>query len=135
MDGIGLGLLAVTIGALQIMLDKGQEKDWFGSHLIVTCAFLAGIGFIAFLWRELTTEHPIIDLSLYNSRNFTMTQLVMVVIGASLYATTVMIPQFLQEIMGYTATEAGMVLSLGGLVLIVLLPIVGFLAKSSIPAP
>ena len=132
-DGIGLGLLAVTIGALQIMLDKGQEKDWFGSHLIVACALLAGIGLIAFLWRELTTPHPIIDLSLYGSRNFSMTQLVMLVIGASLYATTVMIPQFLQEVMGYTATDAGMVLSLGGLALIVLLPIVGFIGQKVDP--
>ncbi|HVN93570.1 MAG TPA: DHA2 family efflux MFS transporter permease subunit [Terracidiphilus sp.] len=132
-DGIGLGLLAVTIGALQIMLDKGQEKDWFGSHFIVGCAFVAGIGLIAFLWRELTTAHPVIDLSLYRSRNFTMTQLVMLVIGAALYATTVMIPQFLQEIMGYTATQAGMVLSLGGVVLIVLLPIVGFLGQKIDP--
>jgi len=132
-DGWGLGLLAVTIGALQIMLDKGQEKDWFGSHLIVTCAFIAGIGFIVFLWRELTTEHPIIDVALYRSRNFSMTQIVMLVIGAALYSTTVMIPQFLQEIMGYTATEAGMVLSLGGLVLIVLLPIVGFLGQKLDP--
>ena len=132
-DGIGLGLLAVTIGALQIMLDKGQEKDWFGSHLIVSLALISGIGFIAFLWRELTAAHPIIDLSLYRSRNFSMTQLVMVVIGASLYATTVMIPQFLQEILGYTATEAGMVLSLGGLVLIILLPIVGFLGQKLDP--
>jgi MFS transporter, DHA2 family, multidrug resistance protein len=132
-DGIGLGLLALTIGALQIMLDKGQEKDWFGSHFIVTLAFLAGFGFIAFLWRELTAKHPIIDLSLYHSRNFSMTQLVMLVIGASLYATTVMIPQFLQEILGYTAMQAGMVLSLGGLVLIVLLPIVGFIGQKVDP--
>ncbi len=132
-DGWGLGLLAVTIGALQIMLDKGQEKDWFGSHLIVTCAFIAGIGFIVFLWREFTTEHPIIDVALYRSRNFSMTQLVMLVIGAALYSTTVMIPQFLQEIMGYTATEAGMVLSLGGLILIVLLPIVGFIGQKVDP--
>ncbi len=132
-DGIGLGLLAVTIGALQIMLDKGQEKDWFGSHLIVTLAFVAGIGLAAFLWRELTTAHPAIDLSLYRSRNFTMTQLIMLVIGSALYATTVLIPQFLQEMMGYTAMEAGMVLSLGGLVLIVLLPIVGFIGTKIDP--
>ena len=128
-DGWGLGLLAVTIGALQIMLDKGQEKDWFGSSLIITCAIIAGIGLIVFLWRELTTPHPVIDVALYKSRNFTMTQLVMLVIGAALYSTTVMIPEFLQEIMGYTATEAGFVLSLGGLVLIFLLPIVGFLGQ------
>ncbi len=132
-DGVGLGLLVVTIGALQIMLDKGQEKDWFGSNFIVGCAFLAGVGLIGFLWREMTAAHPIIDLSLYRSRNFSMTQLVMVVIGAALYATTVMIPQFLQEVMGYTAMEAGMVLSLGGLVLILLLPIVGFIGQKVDP--
>ncbi len=83
--------------------------------------------------RESTTEHPIIDLSMYRNRNFAMTQLVMLVIGAALYSTTVMIPQFLQEVMGYTATEAGMVLSLGGLVLIILLPIVGFLGQKFDP--
>ena len=132
-DGIGLGLLALTIGALQMMLDKGQEDDWFGSRFIITCAVLAAVGFVAFLYRELTAEHPVIDLSMYAKRNFAMTQLVMVVIGASLYATTVMIPQYLQEVMGYTATEAGMVLSLGGLVLIILLPIVGFLGQKMDP--
>lgn len=132
-DGIGLGLLALTIGALQMMLDKGQEDDWFSSHFIVSCAFIAAVGFIAFLWRESTTPHPVIDLSMYRKRNFAMTQIVMLVIGASLYSTTVMIPQYLQEVMGYNATQAGMVLSLGGLVLIVLLPIVGFLGQKFDP--
>ncbi len=132
-DGIGLGLLALSIGALQIMLDKGQEDDWFSSRFIVTCACLAGFGFIAFLYRELTTEHPIIDLSLYKKRNFTMTQLVMLLIGAALYSTTVMIPQFLQEILGYTATEAGLALSLGGLVLIILFPVVGYIGQKVDP--
>jgi DHA2 family multidrug resistance protein len=128
-DGAGLGFLALTIGALQIMLDKGQEDDWFGSHVIVICATLAVAGFALFLWREMTAKHPIIDLSLYRRRNFAMSQIVMVVIGAALYSTTVMIPQFLQEMMGYTATEAGYALTLGGLVLIVLLPIVGWLGQ------
>jgi DHA2 family multidrug resistance protein len=128
-DGIGLGLLALAIGALQIMLDKGQEDDWFGSHVIVLCAILAVGGLALFLWREVTAEHPIIDLSLYRKRNFAMSQIVMVVIGAALYSTTVMIPQFLQEMMGYTATQAGLALSVGGLVLMVLLPIVGWLGQ------
>ena len=70
-------------------------------------------GLVAFLYRELTTEHPILDLSLYKKRNFAMTQIVMLIIGAALYATTVMIPQFLQEMLGYTATEAGLALSAG----------------------
>jgi len=132
-DGIGLGLLALTIGTLQIMLDKGQEDDWFGSHLIVACAIIVAVGLVAFLWREKTAKHPIIDLSLYRKRNFAMSQIVMVVIGAALYSTTVMIPQFLQEMLGYTATEAGFALSLGGLVLIFLLPIVGWLGQKMDP--
>jgi DHA2 family multidrug resistance protein len=132
-DGIGLGLLAVTIGALQIMFDKGQEDDWFGSHFIVTCACIVVVGLVAFLYRELTTEHPILDLSLYRKRNFAMTQLVMLVIGAALYATTVMIPQFLQEQLGYTATEAGLALSAGGVVLMFLFPIVGYIGQKVDP--
>jgi DHA2 family multidrug resistance protein len=132
-DGIGLGLLALTIGALQIFLDKGQEDDWFSSRFIVTCAVVAGVGLAAFLYRELTTEHPILDLSLYRNRNFAMTQIVMVVIGAALYSTTVMIPQFLQEMLGYTATEAGLALSAGGLVLILMFPIVGYLGQKIDP--
>ena len=95
-DGIGLGLLALTIGALQMVFDKGQEDDWFGSRFIVTCTVIAVVGFVLFLYRELTVEHPIVDLSLYRKRNFAMTQIVMLLIGAALYSTTVMIPQFLQ---------------------------------------
>ncbi len=132
-DGIGLGLLALTIGALQIMLDKGQEDDWFGSRFIVTCAWIVGLGLAAFLYREWTAKHPIIDLSLYRRRNFAMSQIVMLTIGAALYSTTVMIPQFLQEVMGYTATNAGLVLSAGGVVLIVLLPIVGYIGQKIDP--
>ncbi|HKT70210.1 MAG TPA: MFS transporter, partial [Terriglobales bacterium] len=112
---------------------KGQEKDWFGSHLIVACGLVALLGFILFLWREKTTAHPIIDLSMYRKRNFTMTQIVMLVIGAALYSTTVMIPQFLQEVLNYTATEAGLVLSIGGVVLILLLPIVGYIGQKVDP--
>jgi DHA2 family multidrug resistance protein len=132
-DGIGLGLLAVTIGALQIMLDKGQEDDWFSSRFIVSCACVVAVGLVWFLYRELTIEHPILDLRLYKKRNFAMTQIVMVVIGAALYATTVMIPQFLQEVLGYTATEAGLAMSAGGVALLVLFPVVGFLGQKLDP--
>jgi DHA2 family multidrug resistance protein len=132
-DGWGLGLLALTIGALQIMLDKGQEDDWFSSRFIVSCACVVVVGLGIFLYRELTIEHPILDLRLYKRRNFAMTQIVMLVIGAALYATTVMIPQFLQEMLGYTATEAGLAMSAGGLVLLVLFPLVGFLGQKLDP--
>ncbi|HUZ04296.1 MAG TPA: MFS transporter, partial [Acidobacteriaceae bacterium] len=85
------------------------------------------------LYRELTAEHPIIDLALYKKRNFVMTQLVMLLIGAALISTTVLIPQYLQELMGYTAEQAGLALSIGGLVLIVLFPIVGFIGQKLDP--
>ena len=132
-DGYGLGLLALTIGALQIVFDKGQEDDWFGSRFIITCAVIAVAGFVLFLYRELTVEHPIVDLKLYRNRNFAMTQIVMLLIGAALYSTTVMIPQFLQELLGYTAEQAGLALSIGGVVLIVLFPVVGLIGQKVDP--
>ncbi len=132
-DGYGLGLLALTIGALQIVFDKGQEDDWFGSRFIVTCAVIAVAALVLFLYRELTVEHPIVDLSLYRNRNFAMTQIVMLLIGAALYSTTVMIPQFLQELLGYTAEQAGWALSIGGVVLIILFPIVGLIGQKVDP--
>jgi DHA2 family multidrug resistance protein len=126
-DYYGLGLLVVTIGALQMMLDKGQEDDWFSSRFIVSCAFAAGFGIILFLVRELSTDHPIVDLRLFKKRNFAMTQIVMFTVGASLYSTTVLIPQFLQILMGYTAERSGMAISVGGLVLVVLFPVAGLI--------
>src|SRR5208282_5982672 len=132
-DYWGLGLLVVFIGALQMTLDKGQEDDWFSSSFISTAVILAGIAFALFLWRELHVEHPIVDLRLFKRRNIAMTQLVMFMVGASLYSTTVLIPQYLQEVMGYSARQAGMAISTGGLVLMVLFPVAGFLAPKFDP--
>jgi MFS transporter, DHA2 family, multidrug resistance protein len=127
-DYWGLGLLIIWVGALQIMLDKGQEDDWFSSRVIVGCFFATIIGVALFFRRELSVRHPIVDLRLFKNRNVAMTQLVMFMIGASLYATTVLIPQFLQELMGYTAASAGMAISAGGLVLMLLFPVAGYIA-------
>jgi DHA2 family multidrug resistance protein len=132
-DYWGLGLLVVFIGALQMMLDKGQEDDWFSSSFIVTAAFLCCISFVIFIWRQLSIEHPIIDLRLFQRRNIAMTQLVMFMVGASLYSTTVLIPQYLQEVMGYSARQAGMAISTGGIVLMVLFPVAGALAPKFDP--
>jgi DHA2 family multidrug resistance protein len=132
-DYWGLGLLVVSIGALQVMLDKGQEDDWLSSHFIATCATIAGIGIVLFLWRELTVEHPVLDLRLFAQRNVGMTQFVMFMVGLSLYSSTVLIPQFLQEIMGYSARQAGMAVSSGGLVLMALFPVAGALAPKFDP--
>jgi len=132
-DYWGLGLLVVTVGALQTMLDKGQEDDWFSSRFIVACTVAASVGLALFLWREFHTDHPILDLRLFGRRNVGMTQLVMFMVGTSLYSSTVLIPQYLQEIMGYSARQAGMAISTGGLVLMFLFPIAGFLAPKFDP--
>jgi DHA2 family multidrug resistance protein len=115
------------------MLDKGQEDDWFSSRFIVTCTIAASVGLALFLWREFHTDHPILDLRLFGRRNVGMTQLVMFMVGTSLYSSTVLIPQFLQEIMGYSARQSGMAISTGGLVLMFLFPIAGFLAPKFDP--
>jgi DHA2 family multidrug resistance protein len=132
-DYWGLGLLIVAIGSIQVMLDKGQEDDWFGSRFIITLAVIAVIGLALFFWRELTIDHPILDLRLFARRNVGMTQLVMFMVGVSLYSSTVLIPEFLQEIMGYSARQAGMAVSSGGLVLMLLFPVAGALAPKFDP--
>jgi DHA2 family multidrug resistance protein len=127
-DYWGLGLLIVSIGAVQIMLDKGQEDDWFGSRFIWTLFITAIVGLSVFLWRELSIDHPVLDLRLFARRNVGMTQLVMFMVGVALYSSTVLIPQFLQEIMGYSARQAGMAVSSGGIVLMLLFPVAGAFA-------
>ena len=132
-DYWGLGLLVVTIGALQVMLDKGQEDDWFSSRFIVTCTVIAAVGLVVFIWRQLHVEHPILDLRLFAQRNVGTTMFVLFMVGVSLYSSTVLIPQFLQEIMGYSAEQAGMAVSSGGLALMFLFPVAGFLAPKFDP--
>jgi len=132
-DYWGLGLLVVTIGAIQMLLDKGQEDDWFSSRFIITCAVVSVIGLVVFLRRQFTVKHPILDLRLLMKGNVGMTMVVMFLVGVSLYSTTVLVPQFLQEIMGYSARQAGMAISTGGLVLMVMFPVAGALAPRCDP--
>jgi DHA2 family multidrug resistance protein len=132
-DYWGLGLLVVTIGALQTMLDKGQEDDWFGSRFIVACTVISAICLVIFVYRQLHVEHPILDLRLFAQRNVGTTMFVLFMVGVSLYSSTVLIPQFLQEIMGYSARQAGMAVSSGGIALMFLFPVAGFLAPKFDP--
>jgi DHA2 family multidrug resistance protein len=132
-DYWGLGLLVVTIAALQTLLDKGQEDDWLSSRFITTCAVVSVIGLAVFIYRQLNVEHPILDLRLFAQRNVGTTMFVMFMVGVSLYSSTVLIPQFLQEIMGYSAEQAGMAVSSGGLALMFLFPVAGALAPKFDP--
>ena len=124
-DGIGLALLVTWIAALQIMLDKGKELDWFASAQIVTLAVVAVVSFVFFLIWELTEAHPVVDLRLFGQRNFTMGAVTMAIAYGVFFGNVVLLPLWLQTQMGYTATEAGFVLAPVGLLAILLSPIVG----------
>lgn len=128
LDYIGIALLALGVGALQVLLDKGQEEDWFGSHFIVTLTIISGVCLIALPIWELLQKAPIIDVRLFKNFNFLSANVMMFVLGILLFAAVVMLPQFLQTLLGYTSTLAGLVLSGGGLLLLFLMPLVGILA-------
>jgi MFS transporter, DHA2 family, multidrug resistance protein len=124
-DYIGIGLLAIGIAALQVVLDKGQEDDWFGSHFILTLAIVAAITLVALFFWEWFHDHPVIDVRLFKHFNFLTTNLMMFGFGVMMFSTLVMMPLYLQTLMGYTAESAGLVLSFGGLFLLLELPAVG----------
>jgi DHA2 family multidrug resistance protein len=128
-DYIGVGLLTLGIGSLQIMLDKGQEDDWFGSHFILTLAILAATGLVSLVIWEWVHKEPIIDVRMFKDLNFLGANFMMFVLGITLFSSLVMMPQFLQTLMGYTAESAGLVLSGGGLLLLFLMPIAGTLVS------
>jgi MFS transporter, DHA2 family, multidrug resistance protein len=126
-DYWGIGYLALGIGALQIMLDKGQEEDWFGSHFILTLAILCVIGFVFFVVRELITGHPVVELRIFKNRTYATGVFLMTVLGFVLYGSTVLLPLWLQTLMGYSALEAGMAMLPRGLGSFLFMPIVGIL--------
>lgn len=121
-DVMGLALLVVWVGALQFMLDKGKELDWFGSPLIVALALVAAIGFVAFLIWELTDEHPAVDVRVFRHRGFTFSTLTICLTFGAFFATAVLTPLWLQTFMGYTATSAGMVMGMNGILAILVAP-------------
>jgi DHA2 family multidrug resistance protein len=124
-DYIGIGLLSVGLGFLQVVLDKGEREDWFGSNLIIWCAVVAAVGLAgAFLW-ELSQKDPAVDFHLLKERNFLIATMTMFMLGVVLYGSTALLPIFLQTLLGYTALSSGLVLSPGGILVVILLPVVG----------
>src|ERR1700676_4023862 len=125
LDYIGIALLTLGIGALQIVLDKGQEDDWFGSRFITTLVVIGAVGLVSLVIWEWFQKQPIVDVRLFKNFNVATTNLMFLMLGAALFSSTVLMPQLLQTLMGYTAQKAGMVLSAGALVVLVVLPMVG----------
>jgi DHA2 family multidrug resistance protein len=128
-DYVGLALIAFGIGCIQLVLDKGQEKDWFGSHLITTF-FIIGIAtLVVWVIWEWNHEHPIVELKLLKSRNFATAIFFMFILGTVLFGTTVLIPQYLQVLLGYPAVLAGEALAGGGLIMLLMMPLSGALVS------
>jgi DHA2 family multidrug resistance protein len=133
LDYIGLGLLTVAMGGMQIMLDKGEEYNWFASTSIRVFCILFVAGMSGLIWWEWRARNPIMNLRLFKYRNFAICCFLMALVGGVLNAATVLEPQFLQELMGYTATLAGQALAGGGLILMFVMPL-GGIATGKFPA-
>ena len=127
LDLIGLSFLSLGLGALQLVLDKGQKEDWFASRFIVILTVVFTVSLIFALIWELKRKDPIINLHLFKNRDFAMATGILFVIGFGLYGSTVLLPLFLQTLMGYNSFNSGLVMSPGGLVTLIMMPVVGFL--------
>ena len=125
LDYIGIALLAVGVGALQIFLDKGQEDGWLGSHFILTLMIVAAVCLLSLVVWEWFRKDPVIDVRLFKNFNYLSSNLMMFTLGILLFSSLVMLPLFLQTLLGYTAELAGLVLSGGGVVVLLAMPIVG----------
>ena len=128
-DYVGVALLVMGVGALQIMLDRGQQDDWFESSFILTLAILAAVGLISLVIWEWFAPHPVINVRLFKNLNFLGANTMMLLTGAVFFGSLVMVPQFLQTILGYTSELAGLVLSLGAILLLFEMPVVGWLTS------
>jgi DHA2 family multidrug resistance protein len=129
-DKVGLMLLCIWVGSMQVMLDQGKDLDWFASNVIVTLAIVTVLGLIAWIIWELTDAHPIVDLTLFKSRSFTLGTLTLVVGYAVLFGNVVLMPLWQQTQLNYTATWAGLVAAPSGLTAVLVAPFVGkYVAK------
>ena len=132
-DYIGLGFVALGLGTLQIVLDKGQRDDWFESHFIVILSLIAVASLIFVIFWEWHHKDPIIDLHLFRDRTFGISNLLMFMLGFALLGSTLLLPLFMQTLLGYSAEQAGLALMPGGFTIMLLLPLVGFLLSRYSP--
>jgi DHA2 family multidrug resistance protein len=132
-DYMGIALLTLGVGALQILLDKGQEDDWFGSRFIVTLIAISATCLVALVFWEWRQKDPIIDVRLFKYFSFATANVMMFILGVMLFSSLVMMPQFLQTLLGYTALNSGLVLSASGVLLLIEMPIMGQLT-TKLPA-
>ena len=124
-DWQGFAFIALALGCLQIVLDRGQEDDWFASGMITCMAIASAICFVLFVWWEWPHENPMVDLKLFKHRDFSVGFVLMAFFGFMILGTTYLLPAYTQSLMGYRATEAGEVIAPGGLLLLLMFPLIG----------
>jgi DHA2 family multidrug resistance protein len=134
-DWPGLGFMVVGLGALQLMLEKGQEKDWFGSSFIIWLAVLSSVGLALFVWRELTTDRPAVDLSLLSNFSFASGTVIGGALGMGLYSSLFLLPMFLQQLLGYPAYDSGLIIMPRALAMAIAMPVGGRLYNRIGPKP
>jgi DHA2 family multidrug resistance protein len=133
-DWWGIILLVVGFGSLQIVLEQGEKENWFDATYIVYLSILATVGIILFIWRELTTEDPVVDLRVLKNRNLAIGAIFGFIVGFGLYASVFIFPVYLQNLLGYSAMQTGLVLLPGALTAGLMMPVVGFLLKQKVSA-
>ncbi len=126
-DYVGLGLVAVGLGALQVVLDKGQREDWLESNFIVALSIIAAAALLFLIYWEWNDKDPVIDLHLFTNRTFAAANVLMFMLGFALLGSTVLLPLYMQTLLGYTAQRSGLALMPGGFLIMLLMPLVGFL--------
>ena len=124
-DVVGFILVALFLGLLEVTLDRGQRDDWFASPFITASAIVSGLSLLLFIPWELTRDDPIVPIGMFAKRNFGIASLFLLITGMIIFSTSQFIPQLLQQVMGYTATDAGLALTAGGLATVLIMPIAG----------
>lgn len=132
-DWLGIGLLAIAIGSLQYVLEKGQEDDWFSSNTIIVLTITAVLGVYLFIWRELTFRNPIVELRVLKNGNLRVGTILSFIMGFGLYGSTFIIPLYTQTILGWTAQQAGMLMIPAALTTAVMMPMIGALLQKGVP--
>jgi DHA2 family multidrug resistance protein len=132
-DWWGIFLLSAFIGSLQFVLEHGQQDDWFNDSLIVTLSVVTVLGLVLFIWRELTYKHPIVNLSVLKDGNLRIGTVMCFILGFGLYGSTLIIPIYTQSILGWTATDAGLLLIPGSITTAIMMPFVGNMIQKGVP--
>ena len=129
-DWPGIGLLAVGVGCLQTLLEKGEQENWFETNYIAVLAFIAAVGIVLFIWRELSVDNAVVDLRILRDRDLALGLVTQFVLGVGLYASVFIFPIFVQNLLGFSSLQTGLLLFPGGIATVIMMPVVGLLLKN-----